>query len=151
MRGGRGFRLRLKAVKVIEREGRGDLHKANWDVGMTLDILTVAQSGKVDEIVLFSGDGDFAPLIEAIQNPPHLIRVTVVANGKQTASELRQVADQFIDLAEHYGKFARPYEGRPRREIVEEAVAANSTMLDVGAEEEEEGTVAQEEGIPELD
>lgn len=116
-----GFRLRLKAVKVVQREGRDDLHKANWDIGMTIDILKTAQSGKVDEIILFSGDSDFEPLIQEIQSPPCLVKVTVVARGKQTAGELRRCADLFIDLEEHLPKFSRPFEGRSRREIVEEA------------------------------
>ncbi len=116
-----GFRLCLKPVKVIQREGEDDLHKANWDIGMTIDILKTAQSGKVDEIILFSGDSDFEPLIEEIKSPPHLIKVIVVARGWQTASELRICADRFIDLEEHLPEFSRPYQGRSRREIVEEA------------------------------
>lgn len=118
------FRLRIKKIKVITREGEKDLHKANWDVGMTIDILKTAQSGKVDEIILFSGDGDFDPLIEEIQNPPCLIKVTVVARGKNTASELRHRADRFIDMEGHLHKFSRPFEGRPHRETVEEAAHA---------------------------
>ena len=116
-----GFRLRLKDVKVVQREGKDDAHKANWDIGMTIDILKTAQSGKVDEVILFSGDSDFEPLIQEIQSPPYLIKVTVVARGRQTAGELRRCADCFIDLEEHLSKFSRPFEVRPRREIVEEA------------------------------
>ena len=115
-----GFRLCLKPVKVIQREGEKDLHKANWDIGMTIDILKTAQSGKVDEIILFSGDGDFEPLIEEIKNPPYLIKVTVIARGKQTARELRRCADRFIDLEDHLPEFSRPFEGRSSREIREE-------------------------------
>lgn len=116
-----GFRLCLKPVKVIQREEKNDLHKANWDIGMTIDILKTAQGGRVDEIILFSGDGDFEPLIREIQNPPYLIKVTVVALGKQTAGELRRCADRYIDLGEHLSKFSRPFEGRPRRDVVQES------------------------------
>ena len=124
-----GFRLRFKNVKVIQQEGGKDIHKADWDVGMTIDILKTAQSGKVDEIILFSGDSDFEPLIQEIQGPPCLIKVTVVARAKHTAGELRRCADRFIDMDGHLHKFSRPFEGRPRREIVEEAARVPVTTI----------------------
>ena len=119
-----GFRLCFKDVKVIQREGERDLHKANWDVGMTIDIFKTAQSGKVDEIIILSGDSDFEPLIQEIQGPPCLIKVTVVARAKHTAGEIRRCADRFIDMEGHLHKFSRPFEDRPRRDIVEEAAHA---------------------------
>lgn len=116
-----GFRPLLKSVKVIKRDGQNDLHKANWDVGMTIDILKTAQSGKVNEIILLSGDGDFEPLLLEVRNPPHLIKVTVMAQARRTAGELRRCCDEFIDLEPLMSGFAEPFERRPRRDIVEEA------------------------------
>ena len=115
--GKQGFRLHLKPVKVIW-EGGKEIHKANCDIEMAIDILKTAQGGRMDEVILFSGDSDFEPLVREIQSPPHLIKVTVVASGKHTASELRRCADWFIDLDEHLHKFSRPYEERPRQEVV---------------------------------
>lgn len=118
-----GFQLRLKRVRVIQREGANDLHKANWDVGMTVDMMKATQGGRVDEIVLFSGDGDFEDLIREVRGLPHLMKVTVCARGNQAAGVLRYCTDRFINLDEHLSEFSRPYEGRSRREVVEEAAA----------------------------
>jgi uncharacterized LabA/DUF88 family protein len=57
---------------------------------------------RLDELVLFSGDGDFRPLVEAMQRRG--VRVTVVSTLASTppmvADELRRQADAFIDLVE---------------------------------------------------
>ena len=63
----------------------------------------------VDQIVLFSGDGDFCPLVEAVQRRG--VRVTVVStvtsHPPMIADELRRQADVFIDLAELQPKIGR--------------------------------------------
>ena len=56
----------------------------------------------VDEIILFSGDGDFRSLVEALQRRG--VRVTVVSTitcqPPMIADELRRQADSFVDLQE---------------------------------------------------
>jgi hypothetical protein len=63
----------------------------------------------VDHIVLFSGDGDFRSLVEAIQRKG--VRVTVVSTistqPPMVADELRRQADIFLDIVELQGKIGR--------------------------------------------
>jgi uncharacterized LabA/DUF88 family protein len=63
----------------------------------------------IDQMVLFSGDGDFRPLVEAVQRRG--VRVTVVSTissqPPMIADELRRQADVFIDLVELRAKIAR--------------------------------------------
>jgi uncharacterized LabA/DUF88 family protein len=65
----------------------------------------------VDQIVLFSGDGSFRSLVEALQR--HGVRVTVVSststNPPMIADELRRQADAFIDLLALKGKIGRDH------------------------------------------
>ena len=72
----------------------GGLKKADWDVGITVDAIRIAQS--CDTIVLCSGDGDFLQLIEYLKNQGK--RVEVIAFGRSTSSKLKEVVDEFIDL-----------------------------------------------------
>jgi uncharacterized LabA/DUF88 family protein len=69
----------------------------------------------VDEIVLFSGDGDFRPLVEALQRRG--VRVTVVSTiscqPPLVADDLRRQADVFTDLTELKSKIGRDPSERP--------------------------------------
>ncbi len=92
-----GIETRVKDLQ----EYYGGLKKADWDVGMAVD--AIKTSPGVDAIVLVSGDGDFVPLVEYLQN--HGKRVEVIAFGKSTSSRLREAADEFIDLEESVEKY----------------------------------------------
>jgi uncharacterized LabA/DUF88 family protein len=75
----------------------------------------------IDQMVLFSGDGDFRPLVEAVQRRG--VRVTVVSSiasqPPMIAYELRRQADVFIDLVELRSKLGRdPSERAAPRERV---------------------------------
>jgi len=69
----------------------------------------------VDQIVLFSGDGDFRSLVEAVQRRG--VRVTVVSTissqPPMIADELRRQADVFTDLVELQSRISRDPHGRP--------------------------------------
>ncbi len=77
------------------------MKKADWDVGITVDAIRIAQS--CDTIVLVSGDGDFVQLIEYLKNQGK--RVEVIAFGRSTSSKLKEIADEFIDLEENPRKY----------------------------------------------
>ena len=81
--------------------------KGNMDIELAVDAMELA--GHVDQIVLFSGDGDFRPLVEAVQRRG--VRVTVVSTissqPPMVADELRRQADAFIDLVELQSKIVR--------------------------------------------
>jgi len=92
-----GFKVELKAV-LKRRDGTT---KADWDVGIAVD--AIKASPAVDVVVLISGDGDYVPLVDYLQN--HGNRVEVLAFGKSTSSKLREAADEFIDLGEDSTKY----------------------------------------------
>jgi uncharacterized LabA/DUF88 family protein len=103
-----GFALKTKpAREFTDREGRkrwrGDMH-----VEMAVDLMEL--SPRLDHVVLFSGDGDFGPLVEAVQRKG--VRVSVVSTIRSSppmaADELRRQADVFIDLADLTDIIGRP-------------------------------------------
>jgi hypothetical protein len=86
------------------------------DIELTVDAMEIAEH--VDHIVLFSGDGDFRPLVEAVQKKG--VRVTVISTittqPPMIADELRRQADVFLDLASLQGSVGRDPSERPARE-----------------------------------
>ena len=102
-----GYTMVTKPAKAfIDASGRRKI-KGNMDIELAVDALCLADS--LDHIVLFSGDGDFRCLIEALQEKGK--RVTVVSTLKtqppMVADELRRQADQFIDLADLESQLCR--------------------------------------------
>ena len=71
--------------------------KANWDMGMALDILGILDN--VDTIILASGDGDFVPLVDFIKSKNK--RVEIYAFSDNTAYDLKEKADKFVPLGEN--------------------------------------------------
>jgi uncharacterized protein (TIGR00288 family) len=93
-----GIELKIKDLQVFP----GGMKKGNWDVGMAIDAVRLADS-VIDAIVLVSGDGDNIPLVEYLKGKGR--QVEVVAFGKSTSSRLREAADDFIDLGEDVKRF----------------------------------------------
>lgn len=105
-----GFCLKSKpAREYIGTDGRRTV-KGNMDVEIAVDAMELGH--RIDHAVLFSGDGDFRSLIEALQRQG--IRVTVVSTTRtqppMAADDLRRQADQFIEL-----DTLRPVISRPIR------------------------------------
>jgi uncharacterized LabA/DUF88 family protein len=85
-------------VKTKDVRTRSDgSAKANWDMGIALDILGILDH--VDTIVLASGDGDFAPLVDFIKGKNK--RVEIFAFADNTAYDLKEKADKFVPLGEN--------------------------------------------------
>jgi uncharacterized LabA/DUF88 family protein len=106
-----GFTVVTKPAKEFDDgEGRRKL-KRNMSVELAIDAMELAEY--LDQIVLFAGDGDFRPLIEALQGRGVHITVvsTVESRPPMVADELRRQADVFIDLLELRPKISR--EQRP--------------------------------------
>jgi uncharacterized LabA/DUF88 family protein len=102
-----GYTVVTKATKeFIDAHGRRKI-KGSMDIELAVDAMEVAKH--IDQMVLFSGDGDFRPLVEAVQRRG--VRVTVVSTissqPPMIADELRRQADVFIDLVELRAKIAR--------------------------------------------
>ena len=102
-----GYTVVTKATKeFVDANGRRKI-KGNMDIELAVDAMELAD--RMDEMILFSGDGDFRSLVEAIQR--HGVRVTVISTissqPPMIADELRRQADVFIDLAELRSKIGR--------------------------------------------
>jgi uncharacterized LabA/DUF88 family protein len=111
-----GFTVVTKPTKeFVDQTGRRKL-KGNMDIELAVDAMELAPY--IDQMVLFSGDGDFRSLIEAVQRRG--VRVTVVSTiackPAMLADELRRQCDQFTDLIELKSKIARDNSGRAARE-----------------------------------
>jgi uncharacterized LabA/DUF88 family protein len=92
-----GFEPKIKEIKTF---GDGS-KKADWDVGMSLDAVTLANH--VDTVVLCTGDGDFSRLCSHLRHEG--VRVEVMAFEESTADELIDAADTFLDLSERQETF----------------------------------------------
>ena len=102
-----GFTVVTKPTKeFIDANGHRKV-KGNMDIELTVNAMELADH--VDQIVLFSGDGDFRSLVEAVQRRG--VRVTVVSTissqPPMIADELRRQADVFTDLTELQPKLGR--------------------------------------------
>jgi len=112
-----GYTVVTKATKefVDQSTGRRKV-KGNMDIELAVDVMEIAPH--VDHIVLFSGDGDFRSLVEAVQRRG--VRVTVVSTistqPPMVADELRRQCDQFVDIMELQNKIGRDPSERPARE-----------------------------------
>ena len=83
-------------IKDVRTRANGSA-KANWDMGIALDILGILE--RVDTIVLASGDGDFVPLVDFIKAKNK--RVEIFAFSENTAYDLKEKADRFEPLGEN--------------------------------------------------
>jgi uncharacterized LabA/DUF88 family protein len=107
-----GFTMVTKPAKeYTDAMGRRKV-KGNMDIELAIDVMEMAPH--VDHVVLFSGDGDFRRLVEAVQRKG--VRVSVVSSTKtqppMVADELRRQADTFIELQDLMPKIARDQAAR---------------------------------------
>lgn len=110
-----GFTMVTKPAKEFtDAMGRRKV-KGNMDIELAVNAMELAP--RLDHIVLFSGDGDFRPLVESLQRQG--VRVSVVSTIRtqppMIADELRRQADNFIEL-----DALRDIIGRPPREMPRE-------------------------------
>ena len=104
-----GYTMVTKPAKEFtDSMGRRKI-KGNMDIEIAIDMLKMA--GFLDHVVLFSGDGDFRSLVEAVQQRG--VRVSVVSSLKtqpaMVADDLRRQADNFIELNDIADRIARRF------------------------------------------
>jgi uncharacterized LabA/DUF88 family protein len=104
-----GYTMVTKPTKEFtDSYGRRKI-KGNMDIELAVDMLEMADV--LDHVVLFSGDGDFRRLVEAIQRKG--VRVTIVSTVKSSppmaADELRRQADHFVELMDMSEEIARQH------------------------------------------
>jgi uncharacterized LabA/DUF88 family protein len=111
-----GYTVVTKPAKEFtDSTGRRKV-KGNMDIELAVDAMELASH--IDHMVLFSGDGDFRSLVEAVQRKG--VRVTVISTistqPPMVADELRRQADIFLDIVELQPKVGRDPADRPPRE-----------------------------------
>lgn len=82
-----GYELILKSVKLYSQPGGRMVRKANCDVDLTF--YAMRDKDQFDRAIFLTGDGDFAILMEYFLKLKK--EVVVIANGKRTAKEIRQL------------------------------------------------------------
>ena len=88
-----GFEVKMKDLQIFN----SGVKKADWDVGITMDAIKLAD--KLDVIILVSGDGDYLPLVSYLQNTKGCL-VEVMAFRQTTSSKLVEESDDFTNLSE---------------------------------------------------
>ncbi len=131
-----GFAVVTKPAKeFIDALGRRKI-KGNMDIELAIDAMDMAEN--IDHMVLFSGDGDFRSLVEAIQRKGVRVSVvyTVTTQPPMVADELRRQADEFIDIAHMAAKIGRDGErGEPRPRVVDRRTLHASHTPSVNADD----------------
>jgi len=107
-----GFSVVTKPAKrFTDADGHRRI-KGNMDIEIAVDMLEMAPH--LDHAVLFSGDGDFRRLVQAVQAQGTRVSVVSTLKGQppMAADDLRRQADEFVDLADRVAEFGRPKPGR---------------------------------------
>ena len=121
-----GYAVVTKPAKeFVDSLGRRKV-KGNMDIELAVDAMEMAEH--IDHMVLFSGDGDFRSLVEAVQRKGVKVSVmsTIATQPPMVADELRRQADEFIDLAQMVSKIGRdPVERTDRVRHVERRPASS--------------------------
>jgi len=92
-----GFETRIKEIRTF---GDGS-KKADWDVGMSLDAVSLANH--VDAIALCTGDGDFVRLCHYLQHEG--VKVETFCFEESMSDDLVAAADDFTDMSEDTDQF----------------------------------------------
>lgn len=93
-----GIETKLKDLQIFP----GGMKKADWDVGIAMD--AVKLGNRIDALVLMSGDGDFVPLINYLQEV-HGLQVEVAAFGRSSSQKMKDAVDDFLDIGADPKKF----------------------------------------------
>lgn len=133
-----GYSVVTKPAKEFtDANGRRRV-KGNMDIELAIDALELAD--KLDHIVIFSGDGDFRRLVEAIQRKGK--RVTVVSTIRtqppMIADELRRQADVFVDLDMMRSSIGRNQDGRAQQHAAPQALAEGEDDFDYDDDDDAE-------------
>ena len=86
-----GLEIKSKDIQIFT----GGAKKGDWDVGIAVDAIKIAD--RIDVVVLGSGDGDFIPLVTYLKENRGC-RVEGISFGRSTSSKLIEHLDGFTDL-----------------------------------------------------
>lgn len=96
-----GFEVKMKDIQIFP----GGVKKGDWDVGVAVDAIKLAD--RLDAVVLVAGDGDYTPLVTYLKENKGCL-VEVIAFGRSTSARLIAEADEFIDIDKDTGKYLFP-------------------------------------------
>lgn len=88
-----GFEVKMKDLQIFAH----GVKKADWDVGITVDAIKLSE--KLDVLILITGDGDYVPLVNYLQNTKACL-VEIMAFRQTASSKLIEEADDFTNLSE---------------------------------------------------
>jgi len=111
-----GYTVVTKPTKeFVDATGRRKI-KGNMDIELAVDVMELLEH--VDHFVLFSGDGDFRSLVEAVQRRGRKVSVvsSLSSQPPMIADELRRQADHFVDLQSMQGTIGRDPAERAQRQ-----------------------------------
>jgi uncharacterized protein (TIGR00288 family) len=106
--GKQGFEVKVKDLQIFP----GGAKKADWDVGMAVDAIKMAD--KLDVVVLVTGDGDFIPLIHYLQENKGCL-VELISFERSTSAKMLEVVDDYVDLGKELGKYLLKGQRKIRR------------------------------------
>ncbi|OIO47995.1 MAG: hypothetical protein AUJ28_00185 [Parcubacteria group bacterium CG1_02_37_51] len=93
-----GYEVKSKDLQIFP----GGAKKGDWDVGIAIDAITIANH--LDVVVLVTGDGDFIPLVNFLKNNKGC-RVEVIAFEQSTSAKLIEDADSFVNISDDPRKY----------------------------------------------
>jgi uncharacterized LabA/DUF88 family protein len=93
-----GYEVKTKDLQIFP----GGAKKGDWDVGIAVDAIKMSKS--LDVIILISGDGDYIPVVEYVQNTTGC-RVEAIAFKESTSAKLIERVDTFTNISENKKKF----------------------------------------------
>ena len=108
-----GYRVVTKPLKEFtDAQGRRKV-KGNMDIELAVDAMEIAEH--IDHFILFSGDGDFRYLVEALQRKGKKVTVasTVKTQPPMISDELRRQADHFMELSQLAADVGRDSGSKP--------------------------------------
>lgn len=103
-----GIETKVKDIRIFA----GGAKKADWDIGMAID--AIAMSSKLDVVILATGDGDFVPVVEYLKYTGGC-QVEVISFGKSSSGQLRDAADDFIDMCDNPSAYLLGFRGAGTR------------------------------------
>ena len=92
-----GYKIKTKDLQIFP----GGAKKADWDVGLAMDAIKI--SNKLDVVILVSGDGDYIPMVEYLQN--NGTQVEAIAFAESSSRSLQEAVDDFTDLSKDKRKY----------------------------------------------
>ena len=111
-----GFTTKFKAPKVYNNQDDITKRKADWDVGIAMDIVTTID--RLDMIFLGSADGDMTPVVDWAKSKG--VEVVVMASG--ISKDLRDHATKFIEIPESLLEAIKPAGAKNREEMIDQHI-----------------------------